>query len=120
MPCHSSTANEKLPPPRDPPPDRYPKRWPSGRLARPGAVGVVIWNPQLDKIRHGVFSLRSIGLPLLQMTEKHLHANLVRHSKIEVRSLRRKVPNKLRLGGLCRCNQRNRPRPFVRAAAPLR
>src|SRR6185503_20306359 len=78
------------------------------------------WNPQLDEVRHRVFALIAVCFPLRQVPQKHFDSNLIGNREIKIRSLWRKVPDKLGLCWFRRSNEWNRPRPFVRTPTPLR
>src|ERR1700679_187180 len=90
-------------------------RGPAG--ARAG--GVVVAETQHDELRHCVLALLLVSYPALEMALENIHANLIRHHKVEVGSFWRIMAYQLRLSGRIGGDQRNGPGPLIRSAAPF-
>src|SRR6201996_1680387 len=89
------------------------------RSARPRAGCVIIRQANQDVVRHSVMARSTVLLPLLEGTQKYLDANLIRHTKIKVRRLRREVAYQFGLGSNVRREPWNGPGPEILSASPL-
>src|ERR1700722_6737375 len=95
----------------------YGRFWRGPAGARAG--GVVVAETQHDELRHCVLALLLVSYPALEMALENIHANLIRHHKIEVGSFWRIMAYQLRLSGRIGGDQRNGPGPLIRSAAPF-
>ncbi len=92
---------------------------PSAWVSRPGARGVVVRQAQQNEVGMVSLPCSFAAIQAFRCLQKNFDPDLVGHKKIEIRRFRGEVAHQFRLGGDIAGHQRNRPGPFVDAAAPL-